>query len=60
MRSVSALPPNVGSTVARLRFCEPAPHDVVQVDHAAKRLTMQYVAQVASLQTRVSARYGHT
>ena len=36
-----ALPPNVGSTVARLRFCEPTPHDLEQLDHAPKRLTMQ-------------------
>jgi hypothetical protein len=55
-----ALPPNVGATVARLRCCEPTPHDFVQVDHAAKRLRTQSVAQAASLQTRVSARYGHT
>ena len=54
------LPPSRGATFVRLRFCEPVPHDLVQVDHAPKRLTMQSVAQAASLQTRVSARYGHT
>ena len=55
-----ALPPNVGAMVARLRFFEPPPHDLVQVDHALNESTTQSVAQAASLQTRVSARYGHT
>jgi hypothetical protein len=54
-----ALPPNVGSTVARLRFCEPTPHDLVQVDHAPKPATEQSVAQAAALQARVSAECGH-
>jgi hypothetical protein len=55
-----AAPPNVGSTVARLRFCEPVPHDLVQVDQAPKAGTTQSVAHAATLQLRVSARYGHT
>ena len=29
-----ALPPNVGSVMERLRFCEPVPHDLVHVDQA--------------------------
>ena len=36
-----ALPPNVGSVVARLRFCEPVPHDLVHVDQAPNAGTMQ-------------------
>jgi hypothetical protein len=54
-----ALPPNVGATVARLRCCEPVPHDLVQVDHAPKPGTEQSVAQAAALQARVSAECGH-
>ena len=55
-----ALPPSVGATVARLRFCEPVPHDFVHVDHAPNAGTTQSVAHDCSLQTRVSSRYGHT
>jgi len=49
----------VGSTVARLRFCEPTPHDLVQADQAPKPVTEQSVAQAAASQARVSAACGH-
>ena len=55
-----ALPPSVGSTVARLRFCEPVPQDLVHVDQAPNAGTLQSTAHAATLQLRVSARYGHT
>ena len=55
-----ALPPNLGATVARLRFCEPVPHDLVQVDQAPKAEVAQSTAHAAALQLRVSSRYGHT
>ena len=55
-----ALPPKLGCTVARLRFCEPVPHDLVHVDQAPKVGTTQSTAHAAVLQLRVSARYGHT
>jgi hypothetical protein len=45
----------VGSMVARLRFCEPAPHDMVQEDHAVHAGTMQSVAQACLLHGFVSA-----
>jgi hypothetical protein len=54
-----ALPPNVGSTVARLRFCEPVPHDLVQVDQAAHAAPTQSTAHACVLQARVSAECGH-
>ena len=54
-----ALPPNVGATVARLRFCEPAPHDLVQVDHAPKVLVTQWIGHAPCEHERVSSRYGH-
>jgi hypothetical protein len=40
-----ALPPNVGSVCARLRCCEPAPHDTVQVDQLSKVPSSQSTAQ---------------
>jgi hypothetical protein len=49
----------VGSVWARLRFCAPVPHDLVQVDQAAQPLVTQSVAHAAALQLRVSLRYGH-
>jgi hypothetical protein len=55
-----ALPPNVGSTLTRLRFCEPTPHDFVQVDQESKSATTQSREQTCALHVRVSARYGHT
>jgi hypothetical protein len=55
-----AAPPNLGATFVRLRFCEPTPHDLVHVDQAPNEPTAQSVAHAASLQVRVSARYGHT
>ena len=50
-----ALPPSVGATLVRLRFCEPVPHDLVQVDQAPKEPSTQSVAHGAALQLRVSA-----
>ena len=47
-----AAPPNVGSTVARLRFCEPVPHDLVQPDHAPNAPTEQSVGHSCTLQAR--------
>jgi hypothetical protein len=41
-----ALPPNVGATVARLRCCEPTPHDLVHVDQAPKAPSAQSVARL--------------
>ena len=54
------MPPKVGAVKERLRFCEPVPHDLVQVDQAEKAPTLPSVAQACWLQLRVSARYGHT
>ena len=54
-----AAPPSVGATLARLRFCEPVPHDLVQVDHAPNAPTTQSVGQACALQVRVSADCGH-
>jgi hypothetical protein len=52
-----ALPPKRGSTVARLRFCEPVPHDLVQVDQAAleKAEYAQSTGHACVLHERVSA-----
>ena len=47
-----AAPPSVGSTVARLRFCEPVPHDLVQPDHAPNAPTEQSVGHSCTLQAR--------
>ena len=55
-----ALPPEVGSVCSRLRFCEPVPQDLVHVDQAPNAGTLQSTAHAATLQLRVSARYGHT
>ena len=49
-----ALPPKVGSVWARLRYWEPVPHDLVQVDHAEKAEVAQLVAHAKVLQLRVS------
>jgi hypothetical protein len=49
------LPPNFGSVCARLRFCEPVPHDFVHVDHAFQVLVLQLTGQRCVLQARVSA-----
>ena len=49
-----ALPPFMGSTVARLRFCAPVPHDLVQVDQAEKAGTTQSKMHTCALQLRVS------
>ena len=43
----------------RARFCEPVPHDLVQVVQAENADTVQCTAQVCALQLRVSSRYGH-
>ena len=50
-----ATPPADGATVARLRFCEPVPHDLVQVDQAAQLLVTQSTGHELSLQARVSS-----
>ena len=55
-----AAPPALGPVCARLRDCEPVPHEAVHVDQAPKSPTTQSVAHAAVLQLRVSARYGHT
>jgi len=49
----------VGSVCARLRFCEPVPHDLVHVDQAPKPSVTQSVAHAAVLHARVSAECGH-
>ena len=49
-----ATPPNLGSAVARAFFCEPVPHDLVQVVHADQAGTAQLTAQAGVLQARVS------
>jgi hypothetical protein len=54
-----ALPPYVGSVVERLRFCEPVPHDLVQVDQAPKVGTTQSTGHAWALHARVSAECGH-
>ena len=54
-----AAPPSVGSTVARLRLCEPVPHDLVQVDQALKADTTQLTAHGCELHERTSELCGH-
>ena len=54
-----AAPPALGPVCARLRDCEPVPHDLVHVDHAPKVPVTQSVAQGASLHARVSAECAH-
>ena len=46
-----AAPPKVGSVLARARFCEPVPHDVVHADQPPHWLSKQLVAQAAVLHT---------
>ena len=54
------LPPNVGKAFARLRCCEPPPHDLLHADHAPNAAaTTQSAGHEPVLQLRVSARYGH-
>ena len=53
-----AAPPSVGSTVARLRLCEPVPHDLVQVDQTPKLLTPQLTGHACELQERASTACG--
>jgi hypothetical protein len=53
------LPPNLGSVVARLRFCKPVPQDLVHADQLTQVGTMQSTAQEKMLQVRVSAECGH-
>ena len=50
-----AAPPKRGATLARLRFCEPAPHDLVQVDHGPNASGLQLTGHACVLQLRVSA-----
>ena len=45
-----ATPPDWGSTVARLRCCEPPPHDTVHVDQALKAGTTQSTGHAWVLQ----------
>ena len=40
-----ALPPKRGSTVRRVRLCEPEPHDLVHVVHRPKLKTLQLTGQ---------------
>ena len=54
-----AVPPFEGSTVARLRLCEPVPHDLVQVDQALKADTTQLTAHGCELHERTSELCGH-
>jgi len=54
-----ALPPSLGSSLARVRFCEPPPHDLVHVDQAVQLGTSQSTAQGKVLQGRVSWECGH-
>lgn len=54
-----AAPPNVGWTVARLRFCDPVPHDFVQVDQTVQAGVTQSMGHAWVLQARVSAECGH-
>ena len=55
-----ALPPLRGAVCVRVRCCEPAPHDVVHVDHAPNAPSTQSTAHACSLHARVSSKYGHT
>ena len=52
------MPPNVGSTLARLRFWKPVPQDLLHVVHWVQAATVQSLTQRCRLQVRVSARYG--
>ena len=54
-----ATPPAEGSALVRLRFCDPAPHDLVQLDHAVQVAMLQSAAHACVLQARVSAECGH-
>ena len=50
-----AAPPALGPVCARLRDCEPVPHDLVHVDHAPKASLVQSAEHVCALHARVSA-----
>ena len=54
-----ATPPALGWTLARVRFCEPAPHDLVQLDHAVQVAMLQSAGHACVLQARVSVECGH-
>jgi len=54
-----AAPPNFGSTVTRLRCCEPAPQDVVQVEKPPKAGTTQSTGHLGELHVRTSWACGH-
>jgi hypothetical protein len=53
-----ALPPKVGATFARLRLCEPVPHDFEHLDQAPKVPSTQSIEHSAVLHSRVSAACG--
>jgi hypothetical protein len=53
-------PPEAGSLAVRERSCVPTPHDTLHVVHVPQSSTTQSSGQLASLQPRVSSRYGHT
>jgi hypothetical protein len=56
-----ALPPSVGSVCTRERLWLPPSHDTVHVLHAVHVMSItQSAAHGCVLQSRVSARYGHT
>ena len=59
---LQGLPPLVGSAVmTRLRDCEPAPHEVLQVDQAEGNAgSMQSVGHACTLQSCVSSACGHS
>ena len=50
-----AVPPLLGSVCARLRVCEPPPHDLVHVDHAPKLSVTQSTAHACLLQSAASS-----
>ena len=54
-----ALPPSTGAAMARLRFCEPVPHDVLHAVQAENVPMTQSAAHGCALQPRVSAACGH-
>jgi xanthine dehydrogenase iron-sulfur cluster and FAD-binding subunit A len=55
-----AAPPNVGSTVARLRCCEPVPHDLVLLVQALKAEVAQCTGHEPCVHACVSVACGHT
>jgi hypothetical protein len=56
----AALPPFSGVEADRVRLCVPPPHETEHVTQAPQAVWTASEAHACVLQSRVSARYGHT